>query len=68
MPQDVHKLDALATMIEYERRTYEQWLSQPEKISSLARKHFEPLHESFDWGKWNFVGNHGADRVVIPQV
>jgi ubiquinone/menaquinone biosynthesis C-methylase UbiE len=51
-----HKLDALATMIEYERRTYEQWLSQPEKISSLARKHFEPLHESFDWGKWNFVG------------
>ena len=50
------RLDALGTMIDYERRTYEQWLSQPEQISSLARKHFEPLHESFAWGKWNFVG------------
>ena len=50
------KLDALATMIEYERRTYEQWLQQPQQISSLARKHFHPLHESFAWGKWNFIG------------
>jgi SAM-dependent methyltransferase len=50
------RLDALATMIDCERRTYEQWLSQPEQISSLARKHFEPLHESFAWGKWNFIG------------
>ena len=28
------KLDALATMIRYERRTYEQWLSQPQLILS----------------------------------
>jgi SAM-dependent methyltransferase len=50
------RLDALATMIDYERHTYEQWLSQPEQIARLARKHFEPLHESFAWGKWNFIG------------
>jgi SAM-dependent methyltransferase len=50
------KLDALATMIEHERQTYEQWLSQPREISALARKYFVPLHESFAWGKWNFVG------------
>ena len=50
------KLDALSTMIHYERQTYEQWLSQPEVISALARKYFVPLHESFAWGKWNFVG------------
>jgi SAM-dependent methyltransferase len=50
------RLDALATMIYYERQTYQQWLTQPEQISSLARKHFEPLHESFAWGKWNFIG------------
>ncbi len=50
------KFDALATMIEHERQTYEQWLSQPQQISTLARKYFVPLQESFAWGKWNFVG------------
>jgi SAM-dependent methyltransferase len=50
------KLDALATMIEHERQTYEQWLSQPELISVLAKRYFVPLRESFAGGKWNFVG------------
>jgi SAM-dependent methyltransferase len=50
------KLDALSTMTHYERRTYEQWLTQPELVSRLARKHFTVLQESFVWGKWNFVG------------
>jgi ubiquinone/menaquinone biosynthesis C-methylase UbiE len=50
------KLDALATMIENERTTYEQWLSQPQIISDIARIYFTPTHESFEWGKWNFVG------------
>lgn len=56
------KFDALATMIEHERQTYEQWLKQPQQISALAHKHFVPLHESFAWGKWNFVGK---PRTVI---
>jgi len=50
------KLYALAAMIAYERRTYEQWLSQPQLILSLSRKHFVPLEERFGCGKWNFVG------------
>jgi len=50
------KLDALATMIEHERHTYEQWLNQPTLISNLAHSHFTPVHESFAWGKWRFVG------------
>jgi SAM-dependent methyltransferase len=50
------KLDALATMIENERQTYENWLGRPQEISQLARRHFQPEHESFAWGKWNFVG------------
>ena len=49
------KLDALATMTHYERRTYEQWLSQPRVIRNLALARFSPLHESFAWGKWNFL-------------
>jgi ubiquinone/menaquinone biosynthesis C-methylase UbiE len=51
-----NKMDALATMIEHEKRTYEQWLTQPDSIVKLARTHFLPIHESFSWGKWNFVG------------
>lgn len=51
-----NKLDALATMIHFERRTYEQWLNHPQLISKVARAHFSPVHESFAWGKWNFVG------------
>ncbi|GAC1703029.1 MAG: hypothetical protein NVS9B4_09890 [Candidatus Acidiferrum sp.] len=50
------KVDALATMIHYERRTYEQWLHQPEMIRKVARAHFGVEHESFAWGKWNFCG------------
>jgi len=51
-----NKMDALATMIQFERRTYEQWLGQPELIKNIARAHFLPVHESFAWGKWNFIG------------
>ena len=50
------KLDALATMIDYERQTYENWLGRPQEISQLARQYFQPEQESFSWGKWNFVG------------
>ncbi len=50
------QVDALASMIQHERPTYEQWLTQPELIQKIARDHFAPLHESFTWGKWNFVG------------
>lgn len=51
-----NRMDALAIMIQYEHPTYEQWLSQPEPIKKMARAHFVPVHESFAWGKWNFVG------------
>jgi ubiquinone/menaquinone biosynthesis C-methylase UbiE len=50
------KMDAFATMTHYERRTYEQWVGQPELIQKIARAHFVPVHEHFAWGKWNFVG------------
>jgi len=52
-----NKLDALATMIQFERRTYKQWLTQPDLIRKLAHTYFTPVHESFQWGKWNFVGH-----------
>ena len=51
-----NRMDALATMIQFERRTYGQWLGQPELIKKIVRAHFVPVHEYFAWGKWNFVG------------
>lgn len=50
------KVDALATMIHYEQRTYDQWLSNPNLILRLARTHFSPIQEVFSWGKWRFAG------------
>jgi ubiquinone/menaquinone biosynthesis C-methylase UbiE len=51
-----NRIDALAVMIQFEHRTYEQWLTQPGLIRKLALAHFVSVHESFAWGKWNFVG------------
>jgi SAM-dependent methyltransferase len=51
------KMNALATMIEHEICTYTHWLSQPELIKNAAHAHFVPVHETFAWGKWNFVGS-----------
>jgi ubiquinone/menaquinone biosynthesis C-methylase UbiE len=51
-----NKMDAFATMTELEIRTYSQWIGQPELIKKIARAHFVPVHETFAWGKWNFVG------------
>ena len=50
------RLDALATMIERERRTYESWLRQGGVIRELMHRHFEPEHESMSWGKLAFRG------------
>jgi ubiquinone/menaquinone biosynthesis C-methylase UbiE len=50
------RLDALATMIQCERHTYEQWLSHPELILNLVRSCFVPKQQAIGWGKWSFVG------------
>ena len=51
------KVDSLATMILYERETYEQWLSQPQMIVTLLTKYFHTDQCSFGWGKLVFVGH-----------
>jgi SAM-dependent methyltransferase len=50
------KVDALATMIQYERKTYEQWLSHPGLILDSLRKRFEVERCHFRWGKIYFAG------------
>ena len=50
------KLDALSTMIERERATYENWLARPQQILDLLQSHFIREQQSLSWGKLVFVG------------
>jgi SAM-dependent methyltransferase len=50
------RIDALATMIDHERQTYEQWLGQPKLILSLLHKYFSVERQFIRWGKLLFVG------------
>ena len=50
------KLDALATMIEHERPTYDQWLGQPEVVLQSLRRRFAVEQCTMSWGKLRFVG------------
>lgn len=50
------KGDALASMIEHERETYEQWLAQPTALLEVMHQHFSPRQESRSWGKLTFAG------------
>ena len=50
------RLDAFATMVEHERRTYEQWLGAPAVIVALLEREFEPRISRRRSGKLEFVG------------
>jgi ubiquinone/menaquinone biosynthesis C-methylase UbiE len=52
----VPKIDALATMIDHERETYEQWLAQPQTIVNLYNRFFFTELSSSRWGKYVYVG------------
>ena len=50
------RLDALATMTERERTTYEPWLQKIPSIRRSIRQAFTPLVDRISWTKWMFVG------------
>ena len=50
------KIDALASMIYYERDTYRQWLTQPRLILESLQKAFQCERRHFRWGKIYFAG------------
>jgi len=50
------KLDALATMIEHELETYEQWLSRPAMILEMLDARFEQQRRSIRLGMLRYVG------------
>jgi ubiquinone/menaquinone biosynthesis C-methylase UbiE len=54
------KIDALANMIYYERKTYKQWLTQPRLILDSLHKAFRCERCHFKWGKIYFTGHKRA--------
>lgn len=57
------KLDALATMIDHERVTYENWLARPQQILSLLDQSFRPETKKIGWGKLAYVGFPRGDMT-----
>jgi SAM-dependent methyltransferase len=52
----LHKLDALATMIDHERSTYEAWLGKGPLILAELNRHFECTRLRMRLGKLQYVG------------
>ena len=52
------RLDALATMIEYERETYLRWLGHPEFVRAQLTAAFETVQRQEGWGKLLFAGRN----------
>jgi SAM-dependent methyltransferase len=50
------RIDALATMIEHERTTYEQWLAKPDVVRASLERRFVIEFETVGWGKLSVVG------------
>jgi ubiquinone/menaquinone biosynthesis C-methylase UbiE len=51
------KIDALATMIEEERETYERWLNAPAEYLNVILRHVAPQLLRRGWGKLIVVGS-----------
>jgi len=60
------RLDALAVMIEHERKTYFNWLSRPDEIRDLACGHFDLVLNRTKFGKWFFLGRVVKDAPEKP--
>ena len=56
------RLDSLATMIDLERATYEQWLARPAEILARLDRLFVPLRIRIRAGKLLYVGRPRAGR------
>ena len=56
------KGDALATMTERERDTYEQWLGMPDQIRQTFERHFQLSQWQTSWGKLAAVATPSAER------
>ena len=54
------KLDSFAIMVDHERDTYEQWLSQPEVILALLRSLFSKSTTRIGWGKLHFLAHRAT--------
>lgn len=60
------KIDALATMIELERPTYEAWLASAAEILAAFDRHFERRELRIQFGKLRYLGVAQSKLNVAP--
>ena len=60
------KIDALATITHYERKKYQQWLSQPRLVLDSLAKAFRCERCHFRWGKIYFTGRKRTQEPRKP--
>lgn len=63
-----NKIDAIATMIQHERETYEQWLAVPELILHLLGKYFHAEKCDFRLAKLRFVGRKRPEEPIVSRL
>jgi ubiquinone/menaquinone biosynthesis C-methylase UbiE len=61
------KIDALATMIENEERTYRAWLDHPHVVMRSLTRFFDVEAKAFSWGKLMFVGSKRASAAPAKR-
>jgi SAM-dependent methyltransferase len=61
------RLDALATMIDYEGATYRGWLERPSFVRSQLLGSFEPQLRQERWGKLMFVGARTSSPTEVSN-
>jgi hypothetical protein len=59
-----NKIDALATMIEHERPTYERWLRSRETVMATIAHSFRLLMCTPRWGKLYLIGTPGSPATA----
>jgi hypothetical protein len=58
----ISKIDSLASMMDHERETYDQWLSQPQMIMGIFERFFATDLCSIKWGKYTYIGHKRSSR------
>lgn len=59
------RLDALATMIDYERDTYTRWLASPEFVRAQLTNAFQTELRQEQWGKVVFAGRNSRGLPAV---
>ncbi len=62
------RVDALRTMIRFEKKTYFNWLNQKQLVRTKLKKYFKTSKIHVRWGKMTFVGANRTELQDQKQI